>query len=809
MSGGSGRRRWSDLSLRNKGLVVIAIPLVALIADSVVLLGVTSSRRSAAAEATKGTKLISAATDRLELLIDAETGVRGYIASGDADIVFLQPYDQALARLPANTAAFASLGTIPSLHTEMESVVALTGQELSELAALRASGPTEPAYARITQLVAGKTTMDAIRAQLATIEQSETTALAATETHEERLDRLAIYIIAAGVLVGLLGGLGALRLFTGGVVRRVLVLEANAKALEEGWPLERLGPGDDEVGRLGQALERASALLATRTEAALEASRLKSEFLANMSHKIRTPMNGVIGMTRLLLDTEMTALQREYADTVHASANGLLTVINDILDFSKIEAGRMDLEMSDFNLRGSVEGAAEVVAGTAHKKGLELALAIDSDVPTVLRGDQGRVRQILVNLLANAVKFTERGEVVLHVKVVDSSKKTVMLQVEVIDTGLGITIDDQRHLFTSFTQADASTTRIYGGTGLGLAISKQLVEIMGGTIGVDSEIGSGSRFWFTLPLEKASEIERPIPGRAASLRDLAVLVVDDNATNRRILQQTLRSWAARPTLVPSAGQALEALRAQGPGVAPYGLAILDFQMPDMDGIQLAAAINDDPTIPTIPLVLLTSSGLEDRSLARQVGIVAFLTKPVGQSALYDCLVGVIGDDPSVFAPVSAPAPATETPASAIAAVTASHLLVVEDNTVNQRVAVRMLEKQGHTVDVVVNGEEAVRAVSLVHYDAVLMDCQMPIMDGYDATRTIRAAEGGGKHTPIIAMTAGAIVGDEEKCLSAGMDDYIAKPVDFDELALIVNRWVAEPVGAPDSKAAIPSVTRLD
>ena len=380
----------------------------------------------------------------------------------------------------------------------------------------------------------------------------------------------------------------------------------------------------------------------------------------------------------------------------------------------------------------------------------------------------------------------------LRIKMLDSSVTTTLLQVDIADTGIGIATDTQALLFSSFTQADASTTRTYGGTGLGLAISKQLVEMMGGEIGVDSEIGTGSRFWFTLRLAKASDIEPVVPVRVANLRGLSVLVVDDNATNRRILQQTLRSWMARPTLVASASEALQALRAKTPSGAPYDLALLDFQMPGMDGIQLARVINDDPTIPPLPMVLLTSSGSEDRSLAGEVGIVAFLTKPVGQSALYNCLVSVLGD----AQPGAVGAPVTETAASGNSAIPVGHLLVVEDNVVNQRVAVRMLEMQGHRVDLVANGEEAVRAVSQGRYDAVFMDCQMPIMDGYDATRAIRAAEGPIRHTPIIAMTAGALLGDAEKCLSAGMDDYLAKPVDFDELILKVHRWVPPRSDAP-------------
>jgi len=551
---------------------------------------------------------------------------------------------------------------------------------------------------------------------------------------------------------------------------------------EDGTPIGIWGANTDitysklteqALARRTAELQETNAQLERAKEAALAASQAKSHFVANTSHELRTPMNGVIGMTDLLSQTPLDRLQRDYVETIRRSADALLGVINDILDFSKVEAGKLELEESELTLRDVVEDVSRLIFAQADTKGLEVVVTIDPAIPERLRGDSSRLRQILVNLCGNAVKFTHRGEIVVEAHLVSADAEKIEVRFSIRDTGIGVPARMLRSLWEPFTQADASTTRRFGGTGLGLSIVKRLAQLMGGKVGAESQEGVGSVFWFTACF-RPSTGEQPLPLTLKALGGQRVLIVDDNETNRRVVAEYVKGWGLEYMCAASAQEALKAMRSAR---RPFDVALLDHQMPDIDGVELGRRINEDPQLKATRLVLLTSSGQSsDREQFEKLGFAGYLLKPIIRKDLAGTLSVVLACDSSAWHtrthPIVTPKLLKERRGAA-----ARRILIAEDDLVNRRVAVGLVERMGYQVDAVDDGEKAVAAWATQRYHLILMDCQMPNMDGFQATREIRRQEAPGRHIPIIALTANAMTGVEAECRAVGMDAYIAKPFD--------------------------------
>jgi len=750
----------ADRSVERKAVVGFAAALMVMLA-----IGIASNKSimQFAADAERddqSQRVLMGVVSLGSALKDAETGGRGYVITGKDE--FLEPYTAAIVAIGSALTELRSMTTdSPAQQQRVAALEPLIAHRLALLDRsidVRRDLGFEAAQGLIVS-GEGKRAMDEIRQALDAMHDNERELLAVRSAAVSAGARATITIISLGSLAGLV--------FVGVAA----------------WMIRR-----DMTVRL--AAERATRDAMAGAEAANQA---KGQFLAHMSHEIRTPLNGVMGMADLLLGTELSPQQRRYAELVKGSGESLTRIINDILDFSKIEAGKLDLESMNFNLHTSVEDVMEMLAHRASAKGLELACHVDPAVPAAVTGDPDRLRQVLVNLVNNAIKFTEFGAVVLRLSVDSVAGDQVTVRFAVTDTGVGIPRDRMDRLFRSFSQVDASTTRLFGGTGLGLAISKQLAELMGGQIGVESAPDKGSTFWFTARLTRRPAMSGGSRVERINARQLRVLAVDDNDEQREVLCQQIASWGMDASAAPGGPEALLRLGEAASSNAPFRVAIVDSEMPGMDGPALARAIKERADIRgTVLMILLTMESHVDPSRLRDMGFAGHMTKPVRQSQLFDAIMSAIAAAEGVPAgatPQRRPTPTGSAPARAGSS---GRVLLAEDNEVNQLVAVEILAKAGFACDIVVNGKDAVEAARTGRYDVILMDCQMPVMDGFQATRAIRELErdsgresGTAPHIPIIALTANAMRGDREQCLAAGMDAYASKPIDPKQLVEIV------------------------
>ena len=737
--------------------LAIGFALALIVVGAIVLVSMRSTAQAeeAARQVAHTHEVISTLQLVLAQVEAAETAQRGYVITGVAG--YAADSNAARPKIAAGLAALERLvadspsqrARLASLRNAVDGKLRIIGQML-----VTRERATFEAARDMIRTGAGRAAMDRVRVIIEAMVAHEYDLLA------HRRARSAAETARARTLL-LLGALADLALLA--VVFIVVVRDQ----------------------RLSRELARASQ---DARDAAIRAAELRSQFLANMSHEIRTPMNAIIGLTGVLLDSKLDDDQRELATTVRSSADSLLTVINDVLDFSKLEAGKLAVEEADFELRPAVESVLDLFTESAHGKGLSLGVLVDHALPRAVRGDAGRIRQVLTNLVGNAIKFTGHGEVLVSVERVENR-----IRFAVRDSGIGIAAEVLPRLFQPFVQADASTTRKFGGTGLGLVISKQIVESMGGTMGVESQPDRGSTFWFEVPLVEGAVDEPSHELSLQSMKGVRILVIDDNATNRRILRHNLAAWNMNADLAEGAPDALARMREAAENGRPYDLVLCDYNLPEMNGLVLSRLIKSDKAIGGARIIIITSmaSRLEP-SILRVVGIDECLTRPVKQSTLFDAIANsVVGIAPA------APQPQSREAVPIRADV---RVLVAEDNPVNQKVALRQLERLGFAADAVANGVEAVEAVSRHDYALVLMDVQMPEMDGFGATREIRRREGSLRHVPVVALTANAQVGDRERCLAAGMDDYLRKPFSESELARVMRTFV--PDAAPPLDAAV-------